>query len=85
MRSTTKAPWNIAFQFYNTGDQQLYEEKEYALRIYLSGVGEFADAALLARLAREAEESGWEGVFIWDHIRNHLQPPTRGWRWLPWR
>ena len=35
---------------------------------YFSSVGEYSDAALLARLAREAEESGWDGAFIWDHI-----------------
>lgn len=36
--------------------------------IYLSSVGEFADAALLSELAYEAEEIGWDGVFIWDHM-----------------
>ena len=36
--------------------------------VYFSSVGEYANAALLAKLAREAEESGWDGVFIWDHI-----------------
>jgi alkanesulfonate monooxygenase SsuD/methylene tetrahydromethanopterin reductase-like flavin-dependent oxidoreductase (luciferase family) len=36
--------------------------------VYLSSVGEYSNAALLARLAHEAEESGWDGVFIWDHI-----------------
>lgn len=36
--------------------------------VYLSTVGEYSDAALLARLAREAEESGWDGAFLWDHI-----------------
>jgi alkanesulfonate monooxygenase SsuD/methylene tetrahydromethanopterin reductase-like flavin-dependent oxidoreductase (luciferase family) len=28
--------------------------------------GKFADAELLAELAAEAEESGWDGFFIWD-------------------
>jgi alkanesulfonate monooxygenase SsuD/methylene tetrahydromethanopterin reductase-like flavin-dependent oxidoreductase (luciferase family) len=28
-----------------------------------------ADPALVARLAAEAEEAGWHGVFVWDHIR----------------
>lgn len=35
---------------------------------YFSSVGEFSDAALLADLAYEAEASGWNGAFIWDHI-----------------
>jgi len=36
--------------------------------IYLPSVDEFSDPALLAELAYEAEEEGWDGVFIWDHI-----------------
>lgn len=36
--------------------------------VYLSTVGECSSAALLAELAHEAEEAGWDGVFIWDHI-----------------
>ncbi len=35
---------------------------------YFSGVGEFSNAALLADLSCEAEENGWDGAFIWDHI-----------------
>ena len=30
--------------------------------------GDYGDARLLADLAHEAEESGWDGFFIWDHI-----------------
>jgi alkanesulfonate monooxygenase SsuD/methylene tetrahydromethanopterin reductase-like flavin-dependent oxidoreductase (luciferase family) len=30
---------------------------------------ELADAALVARLSAEAEEGGWDGFFVWDHIR----------------
>jgi len=36
--------------------------------IYLSTVGKFSDPLLLAELAQEAEEAGWQGVFIYDHI-----------------
>lgn len=36
--------------------------------IYLPTVKEFADVGLLAELAREAEQRGWDGVFIWDVI-----------------
>ncbi|MDS0136508.1 MULTISPECIES: LLM class flavin-dependent oxidoreductase [unclassified Amycolatopsis] len=28
-----------------------------------------ADPALVARLAAEAEEAGWHGLFVWDHLR----------------
>ena len=30
--------------------------------------GALADPALVARLAAEAEEAGWDGVYVWDHI-----------------
>lgn len=36
--------------------------------IYLANVDETSDPTLLAELAHEAEEVGWDGVFIWDHI-----------------
>jgi alkanesulfonate monooxygenase SsuD/methylene tetrahydromethanopterin reductase-like flavin-dependent oxidoreductase (luciferase family) len=29
---------------------------------------ELADPALVARLAAEAEQAGWDGVFVWDHV-----------------
>jgi alkanesulfonate monooxygenase SsuD/methylene tetrahydromethanopterin reductase-like flavin-dependent oxidoreductase (luciferase family) len=28
-----------------------------------------SDPAIVARLAVEAEEAGWDGVFVWDHVR----------------
>ena len=28
-----------------------------------------ADPAVVARLAAEAEEAGWHGLFVWDHLR----------------
>lgn len=34
--------------------------------IYLPTVKDFADVRLLADLAREAEDAGWDGVFVWD-------------------
>lgn len=36
--------------------------------IYLPNFGPFGDARVLASLARDAEDSGWDGFFIWDHI-----------------
>jgi len=36
--------------------------------LYLPVFGEFADAARLAAIASEAEEAGWDGVFIWEHL-----------------
>lgn len=36
--------------------------------------GDYSDPRLLAELAREAEAAGWEGFFIWDHIK---WPPSQ--------
>ncbi|MGW5375692.1 LLM class flavin-dependent oxidoreductase [Nocardia sp. NPDC003999] len=31
-------------------------------------LGEFAEPRLVADLARRAEEAGWDGFFVWDHV-----------------
>ncbi len=33
--------------------------------------GEYGDPVLLSELAREAEQAGWDGFFLWDHL--HLR------------
>jgi alkanesulfonate monooxygenase SsuD/methylene tetrahydromethanopterin reductase-like flavin-dependent oxidoreductase (luciferase family) len=45
-------------------------ERASALRcaIGLPNVGEYGDPRLLVDLAILAESSGWDGVFIWDHV-----------------
>jgi len=30
--------------------------------------GDYADVHLVAQVAHEAEEAGWDGFFVWDHI-----------------
>jgi alkanesulfonate monooxygenase SsuD/methylene tetrahydromethanopterin reductase-like flavin-dependent oxidoreductase (luciferase family) len=37
---------------------------------------EMADPSRLAELATEAEEAGWNGVFVWDHVY-YREPATR--------
>ena len=32
---------------------------------------ELADPVVVVRLAAEAEEAGWDGLFVWDHLRWH--------------
>jgi alkanesulfonate monooxygenase SsuD/methylene tetrahydromethanopterin reductase-like flavin-dependent oxidoreductase (luciferase family) len=39
------------------------------LGLYIPLFDELADPALVARLCAEAEEAGWDGVFVWDHVR----------------
>jgi alkanesulfonate monooxygenase SsuD/methylene tetrahydromethanopterin reductase-like flavin-dependent oxidoreductase (luciferase family) len=36
--------------------------------IFLPIFGELAEPRLVADLAAEAEEAGWDGVFVWDHM-----------------
>lgn len=38
-------------------------------------VGEYGDPRLIADLARDAEASGWDGFFIWEHVLYH-EPST---------
>ncbi|HTI15852.1 MAG TPA: LLM class flavin-dependent oxidoreductase [Dictyobacter sp.] len=42
----------------------------YALN--LPAFGDFADVHTLAALAHEAEDAGWDGFFIWDHIQSEV-------------
>jgi alkanesulfonate monooxygenase SsuD/methylene tetrahydromethanopterin reductase-like flavin-dependent oxidoreductase (luciferase family) len=37
--------------------------------ISLSTIAAYSDPRLLADLAREAEDAGWDGCFVWDHIQ----------------
>jgi alkanesulfonate monooxygenase SsuD/methylene tetrahydromethanopterin reductase-like flavin-dependent oxidoreductase (luciferase family) len=44
--------------------------------IYLAPFDALADPRRVARLAARAEERGWDGVFVWDHIV--WSAPVRG-------
>ena len=37
--------------------------------------GQYGDARILGALAQEAEQSGWDGLFIWDHINQESAVP----------
>jgi alkanesulfonate monooxygenase SsuD/methylene tetrahydromethanopterin reductase-like flavin-dependent oxidoreductase (luciferase family) len=41
--------------------------------IFVAPFEELADPRIVARLAAEAEAAGWDGFFLWDHIR-HAAP-----------
>ena len=43
--------------------------------IFVAPFDELSEPALVAELAAEAEANGWEGFFVWDHIR--YSAPTR--------
>ena len=36
--------------------------------LWVPPFGDLADPVAVARLAAEAEEAGWHGVFVWDHL-----------------
>src|SRR4051794_21885499 len=42
--------------------------------IFVAPFDELADARVVAGLAERAEERGWDGFFVWDHVR--YSPPT---------
>jgi alkanesulfonate monooxygenase SsuD/methylene tetrahydromethanopterin reductase-like flavin-dependent oxidoreductase (luciferase family) len=43
--------------------------------LWLPIFDDLADPVVVARLAAEAEEAGWHGVFVWDHL--HWRAPVR--------
>jgi probable F420-dependent oxidoreductase len=43
--------------------------------MFLPLFDDLADPRAVARLAADAEEAGWDGVFVWDHVR--WRPPVR--------
>ena len=43
--------------------------------IFVAPFDELSDPVLLAGLARDAEARGWDGFFVWDHVR--YTPPSR--------
>src|SRR4051794_17702460 len=43
--------------------------------IFVAPFDELSDPRLTAELAREAEDAGWDGFFVWDHVR--YSAPTR--------
>jgi probable F420-dependent oxidoreductase len=47
--------------------------------IYLPNFGPYGDARVLANLAQDAENSGWDGFFIWDHIAEWKLPMVDPW------
>jgi alkanesulfonate monooxygenase SsuD/methylene tetrahydromethanopterin reductase-like flavin-dependent oxidoreductase (luciferase family) len=36
--------------------------------VNLPNFGDFADPSTVARVALAAEQAGWDGLFVWDHV-----------------
>jgi len=47
--------------------------------IYLPNFGPYGDARVLANLAQDAENAGWDGFFLWDHIAGWKLPMVDPW------
>ena len=44
------------------------EEDSVRYGVSMPNFGVGVDARAIAELAREAEEAGWDGFFLWDHL-----------------
>src|SRR5215469_6640792 len=44
--------------------------------VYVPNFGPYGDARALAELAHEAEETGWDGFFLWDQVSKSTLTPT---------
>ena len=44
--------------------------------VYVPNFGPYGDARILANLASEAEEAGWDGFFLWDQVSKSTLTPT---------
>ena len=45
--------------------------------VNIPNFGDFADAQVVIRVAKAAEEAGWDGLFFWDHVV-HSKERRRG-------
>ncbi|MEU7791106.1 LLM class flavin-dependent oxidoreductase [Amycolatopsis sp. NPDC049159] len=50
--------------------------------LWLPLFDDLADPALVARLAAEAEDAGWDGFFVWDHLRWRAPVAAVGDPWI---
>ena len=44
--------------------------------VYVPNFGPYGDARVLADLAQEAEEAGWDGFFLWDQVSKTTLTPA---------
>ena len=53
--------------------------------VYLPNFGDHAEPARLVELARAAEQAGWSGFFLWDHVQRAGRRGVTGARLVdPW-
>ena len=44
--------------------------------------GDFADPGAVAAVASAAEQAGWDGLFVWDHLLHRRHPRPYGDPWM---
>ena len=50
--------------------------------VNIPNFGDFADPRTVAKLAAAAEEAGWDGLFVWDHVLHRYHPKPFGDPWM---
>jgi alkanesulfonate monooxygenase SsuD/methylene tetrahydromethanopterin reductase-like flavin-dependent oxidoreductase (luciferase family) len=45
--------------------------------VHVPNLSEYGDPAVLVRLAVEAEQAGWDGFFVWDHMLHRRTQPEQ--------
>jgi alkanesulfonate monooxygenase SsuD/methylene tetrahydromethanopterin reductase-like flavin-dependent oxidoreductase (luciferase family) len=50
--------------------------------INIPNFGDFADARKVAAVAAAAEQAGWDGLFVWDHVVHRRHPKAFGDPWM---
>jgi alkanesulfonate monooxygenase SsuD/methylene tetrahydromethanopterin reductase-like flavin-dependent oxidoreductase (luciferase family) len=50
--------------------------------INIPNFGDFADARSVATVASAAEQAGWDGLFVWDHVLHRGHPRPFGDPWM---
>ncbi|MFG2648112.1 LLM class flavin-dependent oxidoreductase [Streptomyces sp. NPDC048436] len=50
--------------------------------VNIPNFGDFADPRTVAQVATAAEEAGWDGLFVWDHVLHRRHPRPFGDPWM---
>ena len=50
--------------------------------INVPNFGDFADPRAVAKVAVAAEQAGWDGLFVWDHVVHRRHPGAFGDPWM---
>ncbi|WP_314177914.1 LLM class flavin-dependent oxidoreductase [Streptomyces winkii] len=50
--------------------------------VNIPNFGDFADPRTVAKVATAAEQAGWDGLFVWDHVLHRRHPRPFGDPWM---